>query len=402
MTDWRSEGPDFRPSDLALDEAVVATLSSHLPAVAAQTIAAVSLEVPGYRGTLEDYEQANLEQAVEFALRGFLSLASRAKDSDPGTPLVPPLEAAYSLGRGEARRGRSMDALLTAYRVGARVAWRGLATVAVDGGLDASTLVEFAELVFAYIDRLSAASVAGHAAELATSDRLRQRHLERLAQGLMAGESTDFLIAAAERADWQPPPRLIAVVLEEQQVSAVTTRLDPRTLQTTDSPGLLPDEAVLLVPDLGAGSRARLLETLADVSVLVGPDRPWTQVRSSYDRVLRARRLSVGAGGPCDTEKYLPELVVGADLEALEDLRARVLAPIRKQRPAVAQRLQETLRAWLLRQGRREEVAADLYVHPQTVRYRMTQLRELYGDGLNDPRMVLELMIALGPGAARD
>jgi DNA-binding PucR family transcriptional regulator len=35
-------------------------------------------------------------------------------------------------------------------------------------------------------------------------------------------------------------------------------------------------------------------------------------------------------------------------------------------------------------------------VHAQTVRYRMTQLRELYGDRLNDPRTILELTVALG------
>ncbi|MDT7567661.1 MAG: hypothetical protein QOG76_6285, partial [Pseudonocardiales bacterium] len=37
-----------------------------------------------------------------------------------------------------------------------------------------------------------------------------------------------------------------------------------------------------------------------------------------------------------------------------------------------------------------------LFVHPQTVRYRMSQLRELYGDQLHDPATVLALCIALG------
>ena len=44
----------------------------------------------------------------------------------------------------------------------------------------------------------------------------------------------------------------------------------------------------------------------------------------------------------------------------------------------------------------REAVAAELFVHAQTVRYRMTQLRELYGDRLNDPQTILELTVALG------
>jgi len=72
-----------------------------------------------------------------------------------------------------------------------------------------------------------------------------------------------------------------------------------------------------------------------------------------------------------------------------------VLAPLADLRPATAERLTETLRSWLLHQGRREEVANELQVHPQTVRYRMTQLRELFGDRLTEPRMALELVVAL-------
>jgi sugar diacid utilization regulator len=37
-------------------------------------------------------------------------------------------------------------------------------------------------------------------------------------------------------------------------------------------------------------------------------------------------------------------------------------------RPSVAERLQQTLRCWLVHQGRRDDIAAALTVHPQTVR----------------------------------
>ncbi|MDP9392488.1 MAG: helix-turn-helix domain-containing protein, partial [Actinomycetota bacterium] len=64
--------------------------------------------------------------------------------------------------------------------------------------------------------------------------------------------------------------------------------------------------------------------------------------------------------------------------------------------PGAREKLVETLRSWLLHHGRRDQVAAELFVHPQTVRYRMTQLRQLYGKRLEDPRTVLDLTIALG------
>jgi DNA-binding PucR family transcriptional regulator len=76
-----------------------------------------------------------------------------------------------------------------------------------------------------------------------------------------------------------------------------------------------------------------------------------------------------------------------------------VLAPLAAVRASTAGKLTQTLRAWVLHQGRRDDVAAALFVHPQTVRYRVGQLRSLYGDRLEDPDTVLAASIALGTPA---
>jgi hypothetical protein len=337
----------------------------------------------------------NIENAVQMALAGFLRLAARGRTTDAGTPLSPALEGAYALGRGEARSGRSADALLSAYRVGARVAWRELAETAVEAGVPADMLASFAELVFAYIDELSAASVAGHADELETTGRVRQRYLDRLALGLLRGDPADILIAAAERADWQPPKTLTAVVLANAQVRAVLGLLDPRTLSAVGEPVSLPEgSSVLLVPDAGGRARARLLRTVSRRGAVAGPARPWLVVDASYERAIRALSLHTG-DATYDTEEHLADLILAADPEAVGDLRDRVLQPLASLRPATRQKLAETLRAWLLYQGRRDDIAAALFVHPQTVRYRMGQLRELYGDRLDDPATIRDLTLAL-------
>src|SRR5690348_16781562 len=152
-------------------------MRAELPAVAAATVAEIILEVPSYADAFSGDMGRVIENAVELALGGFLELATTGGDSDPSTPVHPALEGAYELGRGEARSGRSMDALLAAYRVGARVSWRHLSAGAVAAGLTAGALARFAGLVFDYIDQLSAASVAGHSDELATTGRVRQRYL---------------------------------------------------------------------------------------------------------------------------------------------------------------------------------------------------------------------------------
>ncbi len=394
---------------LQIEERLVAVLREQLPQVATHTIAAVTAEVPGYTGALSGQMGENIEAAVQMALAGFLKLAAGTRDSDPSTPLGPTLEGAYDLGRGEARNGRTMDALLGAYRVGARVAWRELSSVAAQAGVEATTMAQFAELVFAYIDELSAASAAGHTDELSTSGRVRDRYRERLGQQLLARAGDDVLAAAAERADWDPPTTLTAVLVPSAQVRAVLASLGADTLVVGED---LPGEEVsavggghpfslILVPDVDAAGRRHLARVLAGRQAVVGPPRPWTQVRASYDRAARTAAMVATAtsqDAPLDTEDHLAHLVVTADPDALDDLRTRVLAPLSGLRPATRERLEETLLSWLLHQGRREAVATELHVHVQTVRYRMGQLRELYGERLEDPATVLQLVLALsGP-----
>ena len=406
MKDNAAGADGRRVTGLALNDQVVAALQGVLPAVAERTVAAVTVEVPSYADAFSGRMGQRIEGAVQMALGAFLHLAARSHDSDPGLSLSPALEGAYELGRGEAREGRSVDALLSAYRVGARVAWRELSETAVDGGLPPLMIARFAELVFAFIDELSAASVSGHADELTSSDRERRRHLDRLVQHLLTGAPTETLQASAERAEWRPPDTLTAVLLPSAQTRGVVSRFGQSTLQLSgDLPDIESSESVvlLLIPDMHGPNRSRLLRELQDRRAVVGPARAWTQAHSSYRRVLQARELHLaGDIDTFDTDTHLVELVLGADREAADDLRQQALAPLDQLRPSTAERLAETLRSWLLHQGQRDAVAADLFVHAQTVRYRMTQLRELFGERLNDPQTVLELIVALSIPAMVD
>lgn len=406
MTDPQPGGEDRQVGGLSLNDQVVAALRAGLPEVAERTVAAVTVEVPSYADAFGGRMGQRIEGAVQMALGAFLQLATRSPDADPGPPLTPALDGAYELGRGEARQGRSMDALLAAYRVGARVAWREFSRTAVEGGQPPQTIARFAELVFAYIDELSAASVSGHADELASSDRERRRGLDRLGQQLLAAAPTETLLASADLVGWVPPETLTAVLVPAAQMRGIVSRFGQTTLGLgEDLPGIDAADSVvlLMVPDMHGSGRARLLRELRGRRAVVGPARPWTHVHDSYRRVLQARDVldTPDDDDVVDTEAHLVELVLGADREAAADLRRTVLAPLAQLRPNSAERLAETLRSWLLHQGQRDAVAAELFVHAQTVRYRMTQLRELFGDRLNDPRAVLELIVALSiPNAA--
>ena len=102
---------------------------------------------------------------------------------DRGRRRVPTPDVYRALGQGEMQSGRSLDSLLSAYRIGARVAWRRFSEFGVDAGLAPETLFELAESIFAYIDVLSAESAEGYAAAqsaAAGEHELRRRRLVRM------------------------------------------------------------------------------------------------------------------------------------------------------------------------------------------------------------------------------
>ncbi|MGK2876237.1 MAG: PucR family transcriptional regulator [Nocardioides sp.] len=380
--------PAKAPAGLNLSPAALQAMQDVLGSVSNDVIAAIITDVPSYSDALSGPMGQTIRNAVQVALSGFLNLAA-ASSPDELTPKRPALEGAYELGRGEARSGRTPEALLAAYRIGAKVAWAELGRVAVQTGVSPAGVAEYAGLVFSYIDELSASSAAGHRDETNTTGRVRSRLLERLARHLVTGASAEIVDEAVAQAEWPVPISLTAVLAPAELSWSVEAAAPASTLVLPDL-GELEGTIVLLVPDVHGRRRAALLSGLRERRVVVGPAKPWREARLSYVRALRGY-----ASGLRDTDEHLVEMVLGADTDALADLRSSVLAPLANLRPATADKLAETLRSWLLHQGRREEVAAELFVHPQTVRYRMQQLRELFGDGLDDPQMVLALTVAL-------
>lgn len=385
-------------SSLVLDSRTVEGLGGHLPVVAERAVDAIAVGVTEYADRMTGDFRSVVGDAVQLALGGFLRLAEHGQVED-ATPLKPVLDAAYALGRGEARSGRSMSGLLAAYRVGARVAWQEWSAVCVGLGMPSDVMARFAELVFSYIDALSAASVTGHSDQLSVTGQVREQYRERLARAVVDGEPEERLRTLADRSDWPSPEVLTAVVVRASDARTLQALLGPDTLflpgdlaGLTEVAGPGVDVAVLLA---GTADRRALLDALRPGPAVVGPTRPWVAGAASLRRAVRLLARHGLRREVLDTEEHLAELVVSADAAALHDLRLRALAPLAGQRAAANDALVETLRAWLLHQGRREAVAADLHVHPQTVRYRMTRLRELFGDALTDPRSVLELTVAL-------
>ena len=94
-------------------------------------------------------------------------------------------------------------------------------------------------------------------------------------------------------------------------------------------------------------------------------------------------------------ERHKLSLLLGADRRLARDVAESALAPLASETELSRERLGSTLDAWLRHRGRTEAVAKALHVHPQTVRYRLARLRELFGSRLDDPDGRFELELAL-------
>jgi DNA-binding PucR family transcriptional regulator len=80
--------------------------------------------------------------------------------------------------------------------------------------------------------------------------------------------------------------------------------------------------------------------------------------------------------------------------DLLDRLEARRLAPLRGMPPGRQDMLAETLLAWL-ETGKSSSVVARLFIHPQTARYRLHKLQDLFGEQLNNPDARFELALVL-------
>jgi hypothetical protein len=377
-----------------LPPGIVEVLRPALADVAGEMIQAVGT-VPAYSRPLEGPFGEGIREGVQEALRHFLA------EVEAGGHVARP-DVYSALGRGEMRAGRSLESLLSAYRIGARVAWRRFAAAGVAAGLEPETLYLLAESIFAYIDVLSSESAEGHALEqsaAASEAELRRRRLVRM---LVRDPPPDpaAVEAAAADAGW-PLPRTLAVLAigGEQRLSAAS-RLPAGAI--SDSIGELTC-AIISDPD-GPGQRASIERAIARAGARsgLGTTVDWTQAGVSLVRARAALGLAGESSGLVAARERAGELLLHSDPLLASELAADRLAPLSELSPGSRSRLTETLRVWLAEQGRLGQVAGQLGIHPQTARYRLGRLRELFGDALDDADCRFWLELALRAQAAAE
>ncbi len=390
MTDAVPDAFDPRPWRRLPPEAVAA-MRPQLQDLAREIIAAIRVEVPAYARPLKGPFGRGLVVGVEEALRQFL-------DGIEAGGSMPRSRVYVDLGRGEVRAGRSLDVLLAAYRVGARVAWRRFSAGGVAAGLEPTTLYLLAESIFAYIDELSAKSAEGYALEQSAAAGERRAQRQRLVRLLLREPPADPLDVeeVARAAQWRLPDALAAFAFPEADGERIVPRLPADAIVDT-----VGDVVCVLVPDPGrADCRAKLQHAVGPRHVAaLGPPVAWRDAPLSLARARAVLELAAEGAAPdhgmLDAADHTTALLLRSDRRLAQELVRARLAPLETLAAGPRARLTATLAAWLAAQGRLQAVAERLHVHPQTVRYRLGQLRELFGDELDDSQRRFELQLAL-------
>ncbi|MFI5585867.1 helix-turn-helix domain-containing protein [Amycolatopsis sp. NPDC051758] len=323
---------------------------------------------------------------VECAVALFVDLVQ-----DPMAPRDELYETCRRLGAGEAHEGRTLDDLQAAYRVGTRVGWHWIMRLGRRHQLSSATMARLAEMLFGYADELARMSIRGHREALDGTQAGLRRRLLRLVTG--PGTVPDELLTElAAAAGWPVPPEVVAVAVEEPS----DVSWGPDVLADVDA-----QHPYLLLP---APVDALCVSRLG-TRVAVGPPTEPGAAAHSLRWARAALRLAADGALPdvpvtwC--AEHLTTLWLLLDEHLTDQVARRELAPLTQFPDRTRRRLGETLLSWLQNGGNSEKIAVDLSVHPQTVRYRVRQLKQAFGARLEDPDARFAMQTALRASGLR-
>jgi DNA-binding CsgD family transcriptional regulator len=360
----------------------------HLPATVQEIADAITEATPIF-ATIDDAKfRRDMRTAVQVALERFLDLVGT------DDPALPPRfrDVFVGLGAAEAREDRGPEALLAALRMASRLLLRVASeALAQTRPGDTGVLIDLVDAVSAFVDELAGASTDGFALQVRELAGEGDRRRYQLADLLLRGSAPqNVVVAAAAGIGWRSLDSVVPVLLPLDQARDARFRYGEDGVVVERE-----QDAVLLLREGHRTKRAQVAEALHGRGAVVGPALAWTRVPEAL-RLAEATARLVGAGpDTVFSDDHLAVLALRGEPGALAVLAARRLAPLSHLRKTQEESLLLTLYSWLRHWGSRAEVSAELFIHPQTVSYRLGRLRALLGDDLDDPAARFELLLVL-------
>ncbi len=382
-------------------------LLDRVDALAADLAEVIRQAEPFYRSATVPV--ADLRASVRDNLAHILSQLS-------GRP-VPGLEPPRATGRRRAEQGVPLPVVLHAYRVAGKFIWAAiLAEAAGDQGATTELLQTGSEL-WLIIDTHSGSITDAYrdaVAERAFHDaQTRSAMLDVLLRGDSGDGSRLWESAATLRLPHQGTFVVVAARPPRPGVEAVPGGEQALRRHGLQSSWRVEVDAhlgiVALTPRTGIDALCgHLVELTAGP---VGVSAPYPSLDQT-PAALRQARLALAAAVPAAPAGAVPGATAAGDRlvryelapiaillagapDAAGAVAAAILGPVLALPAAERDTLLSTLHVWFEEHGATSAAAARLYVHRNTVRYRLRRVEELTGRSLAQPIGVAELHLAM-------
>lgn len=254
------------------------------------------------------------------------------------------------------------------------------------------------ESLLRYSREIAFAAAAVYAAAAETRGAWDARVEAAVVDGIVRGEDVQSLSSRAAALNWEPamPAQVLvgAAPLTDRE-HAVAAVSEWATAHRRPVMSAVHGAMLVVVLSGSAAPDPGLADLFGAGPVVRGPAGTGLAGASeSAADALAGYRVGnawPGAPRPVAAADLLPERVLAGDGRAVARLRSEVFAPL----AATGSPLLATLDAYLAHGGALEPAARSLFVHPNTMRYRLRRVAEITGRDPWTPRDMLALNVAL-------
>lgn len=343
----------------------------------------IRAELASYRDVPDAELEGGFRTDLEVILRSARDYHEDVRDAD----LAPLIE----VGQTRARQGIPVEELLLAWRIGVQDVITRAREIGEPLGIGPEEMLDFVQSLSAWSDRAMAIVAGAHRrAELDLARRQQQRR-EHLAREALRGRMTQPQVREhATACGLDPDCDYIAIRagietdgsrMEIERALGFHDNVSPRRGVSTELDGDL------------AGFLRELTDRRLPLAVGVGLPRPLERIAESFELATRAlataRSFGLSGANSIDTLGLLSS--VAADAAVGEALARRYIEPLAGSGAEII----ESLRTFFECDMHIDSAAKRLFVHPNTLRYRIARFEELTGATLRELQTQTEVWWAL-------
>jgi hypothetical protein len=356
----------------AWDE-LIETLLHERANLAGRVRVAIQAKLPAYRSMIAETLDREVGIQVERVL--WSARYGRAEISDLA-----------AVGEARARQGVPVADMLRAWRIGIEVLIGYAREVGRDLDVDDTLMLEFVQSTLASCDAAMVTIAAAHRKVELAHALSEAEHRTTFVRGVLFGSL---------------PPTELRIQAEAYGLDPGREYVAVRARLGRSAPESLGRGLTAVVDGCVGGFLSDPPPRDIDAVVGVGPPRLLEQLSQSYRSAARALATMEACGlrGGYDIPALGLRAAVAMDADVGQALRERYLEPLNTGGSACE--LIATLRVYLACGMHVERTATRLFVHQNTVRYRLARFEQLTGASLRETQVLFELWWALELSAMR-